>query len=430
LLFSTYSLEFTSSSIFLSWEEICGAELARRIRALAWGFAMTKDSVFKNLGFAFLILNLISVAGCGGGGNGPIFVPRATTAAHGALFVADQGNRRILAYLSPFNNGMDASLAIGATNTSSPGEEVVSASTVRYPGQAVFDNGGNLWVPDTENNRVLRFSTPFSTGMNADLVLGQASFTTARSALTQSGLAGPTALVFDGSGDVFISDADNQRVLEFHPPFSNGMKASIVIGQADFTTETGAIIQGAFDTPRQLAIDPSGNFWVADNGFNRVLEFKPPFTSGMDASVVLGQPDFVHISPTGGQNGLSGPLGVASDKLGNIFVADGNSHRVLEFQPPFSNGMKASIVIGQADFTSISGGASPTQFVLPSGLAFDPDGNLWVFDFSGNRVLEFQPPFSTGMAASLVIGQSDFTSVAEGRRANGLNGPIGGAIKP
>ncbi len=76
---------------------------------------------------------------------------------------------------------------------------------------------------------------------------------------------------------------------------------------------------------------------------------------------------------------------------------------MLEYVPPFSSGMDATLALGQLSLTSGSSSApSATTLSHPSGLAFDTSGNLWVADYWNNRVLKFVPPFSTGQAASAV----------------------------
>ncbi|MFZ3213647.1 MAG: hypothetical protein WA188_19250 [Terriglobales bacterium] len=102
------------------------------------------------------------------------------------------------------------------------------------------DSAGNLWVGDSGNNRVLQFMPPFANGMSATLVLGQASFTTSAAATTQSGLSAPFGIAFDSSGALVVADSGNNRTLLFTPSFSNNQNAAFVIGQADFTTGTAA----------------------------------------------------------------------------------------------------------------------------------------------------------------------------------------------
>jgi DNA-binding beta-propeller fold protein YncE len=126
--------------------------------------------------------------------------------------------------------------------------------------------------------------------------------------------------------------------------------------------------------------------------------------------MVIGQPDFVSSDPATTQNGLSFPAGVAVDKAGDLFVAERSNNRILEFVPPFSSGMNASMVIGQPSFVSSVAATSQSGLWLPAGIALDRAGHLFVADQSNNRVLEFEPPFLAGMKASVVIGQLNFIS--------------------
>lgn len=266
--------------------------------------------------------------------------------------------------------------------------------------------------------------------MNADLVIGQTNFTNQVETTTQSGMFPPTGVAFDSSGNLFVADESNARVLEFNPPFSDGMNAGVVIGQVDFTSKTQATTQSGLRKPDEICIDAFGNLWVPDQSNNRVLEFQPPFTNGMNASVVLGQPNFTAAAANTSQNSLFAPYGCAADSSGDIFVSDFDNNRVLEFKPPFTNGMNASVVFGQPDFTSGSFATTQTGLAVPTGVAIDSNGNLWVVDEGNNRVVEYQPPFTNGMAASQVIGQASFTSATGGQGANNLQNPFAAAFAP
>jgi sugar lactone lactonase YvrE len=324
-----------------------------------------------------------------------------------------------LTVYAAFTNGQNASTVIGQSDFTT-GTPTTTQSGLHSPFGLTIDPSGNLWVVDGFNNRVLEFVPPFTTGMAANLVIGQSDFTTDTATTTQSGLWWPYGLAFDASGNLWVADMDNARVLEFVPPFTTGMAASLVIGQSSFTTRDRVTTQSGFRNPFGLACDASGNLWVADGGNNRVLEFIAPFSDGMAASLVIGQSDFTTRTIATTQNGLWAPYYLAFDASGNLWVADGLNNRVLEFVPPFSDGMAASLVIGQSDFTSRTFATTQSGLSGPYGLAFDPSDNLWVVDSSNARVLEFVPPFTTGMAANLVIGQSDFTTSTIATTQSGL----------
>ena len=116
-------------------------------------------------------------------------------------------------------------------------------------------------------------------------VLGQPNFTTRGSNLTQNGLNGASSVFIDSSGNAWVADVNNSRVLMYVPPFSNGMNASLVLGQSSFTTNTEAATQNGLFYPVSVFIDFSGNAWVADVGNNRVLMYVPPFSNGMNAGL-------------------------------------------------------------------------------------------------------------------------------------------------
>ena len=101
-----------------------------------------------------------------------------------------------------------------------------------------------------------------------------------------------------------------------------------------------------------LAFSPDGNLWVADSQNNRLLEFTPPFYNSMNATIVIGQSNFQRIKAGTASNQLNYPMYVTFDHSANLWVSDSNNNRLLEFQPPFFNDMNAFIVLGQRNFTA------------------------------------------------------------------------------
>jgi sugar lactone lactonase YvrE len=206
-----------------------------------------------------------------------------------------------------------------------------------------FDSSGNLWVVDKGNRRVLQFKPPFTNGMSASLVIDQPNLTS--DPLAQ--LRFPEFIAFDTTGNLWVTD--DERVVEFKAPFTSSMAASLVIGQSFFA---GPGTAGG--TPTGIAFDSTGTLWIGDSTHNRVLGFKPPFATGMAASVVLGQPDFTSNNPTSTRSGFSNPFGIGFDSQGNLLVADDYNGRTMIFKPPFSNNQNAAVVLGQPDFTTVT----------------------------------------------------------------------------
>jgi len=332
----------------------------------------------------------------------------------GNLWVSDEGNGAVLRFARPFSTGQASNLDIGQ-----------GQNTLTHPTGLAIDSTGNLWASDFDNDRVLQFLPPYTSGMNANTVIGQASFTTNTLVTTQNGVTGPEGVTFDKGGNLWVVDSVSNRILRFSPPFSSSAAANLVLGQSDFTSYYPATSQSGLNSSAEVAFDPSGNMWVTDTGNNRVLKFSPPFTNGESASLVLGQSSFTTDGYSVSQTGLDNPVGIAFDSSGNLWVSDSGNNRVLRFSPPFTNGMGANMVLGQSVFALRINSTSQNGMYSPYGIAFDPRGNLWVVDSGNNRVLRFAPPFATFMGANLVLGQSGFTSNAYAANPNILDGPVG-----
>lgn len=300
-------------------------------------------------------------------------------------------------------------------------------------------------MADNNNNRVLMYERPYSTNQAAAVVLGQPDSTSGavnNGGLSASSMSVPNGVAQGPNHEILVMDPGNCRVLFFEPPFSTGMAASIVLGEPDGATANcvgwAAATASSLDGPAGAAVDSHGNLWVADRNDSRVLMYSPPFTTGMAATLVLGQTATDSASGTYACNQASGgaippptagtlclSTRLAFDASENLWVLDRGNNRVLMYPPAQQKqGGVATLVIGQANFTSSGTGTSPTSLDAPQDLAFDPQGNLWVSDLLNNRVLKYMPPFTSGMAASAVLGQTNFLSSTPGTTASTLNQPV------
>ena len=270
-------------------------------------------------------------------------------------------------------------------------------------------------LADTGSHRVLVLRGPFTAGQTRAVVIGQPDLISTSPGRSATQLRDPYNAILDAAGNLWVSDTFNDRVLEFVPPFTNEMSATVVLGQPDFTSDTfnlpGPKTSVGLAEPHGLAFDKSGHLWVADSYDNRVVEFTPPFQNGMAFTLEMKQLQQNGPGACGDvQETLCGPSDLTFDSAGNLWVVDGDNNRVLRYSAPLVNEQTPDLVIGQADFTTSTSGRTATNFSLPWGLAFDSGGNLWIADAINLRVLRFSPPFSNGQPANLVLGQKDFTS--------------------
>jgi uncharacterized protein (TIGR03437 family) len=346
----------------------------------------------------------------------------------GNLFVADYGDNRVVRFSNPFANPtvIQPDAVYGQSNFSAT-TAGISATALSGPRAVACDAAGNLWVADTGNNRILRFSAATLNSqapVTADTVIGQSGFLTGAadegSTVSASGLDTPSGLAFDGQGNLYVADYNNTRVLRFPAPLGPTFKnpaANGVWGEANFTTR-GLPQQPSASSmagPAGLAVDNSGNLYVAIPADNRVLVFAASIAAGAVASNVLGQSSYTSntanagVSPLASASSLSAPNAVAIDPSGNVIVVDTGNNRVLKFP---SGAKTASSVWGQTDFTSNGvNRIKPSSIDYPFKMAIDYSSGapfpLYVSDTANNRVLVWlnSVTFQNGQAADLVIGQ-------------------------
>ncbi|HVA79058.1 MAG TPA: NHL repeat-containing protein, partial [Candidatus Binataceae bacterium] len=367
--------------------------------------------------------------------------------AAGHLYAADPNNNRILGWndAAGFTDGAAADLVVGQndflSSSCNQGDSQPSAASLCQPNGVAADAAGNLYVADTNNNRVLVFAAPFAgfsgaqiAGLSASVVFGQPNAQSSAAnngGISASSLSDPWGLAVDSSGNLFVADNLNSRVLVFADPLSTSPAntiASIVIGQSAFgaalcNQSANAAANPSASTlcfPEGIAVDTAGNLFVADSSNNRVVEFDAPFTQGAAANMVLGQTSFTGKFANSGGIGaatLFGPAGVALDLAGNLYVADTFNNRVLEFDLPRTSGVTtAAIVFGQSgSFTSStcdgSSGVLATALTLcgPTDAALDGAGRLYVSDQANSRIAEYDNPLIPGASVNRVLGQPDST---------------------
>lgn len=317
-------------------------------------------------------------------------------------------------------DGTDMSLSRGLAN------DAPSASTLNNPEGIAIDTARHLlYVSEQNNHRVLVFNLSAAndfTGVDraADLVLGQPDFGSSAAGTSATTFDQPHGLGLDTVNNrLFVADRNNNRVLVFDTTaLTSGMAATRVLGQPGFgTSSSGAAANQMNDPYFPLYDAATGRLLVSDRSNNRVLVFldasPAALTSGMAASLAIGQSGFGQSGAATARDRFDQPRGLAFDGGSRLYVADNWNHRVLVFNwGALATGMLADNVLGQPDFTSNGSGASATSLDEPKYFAYEGGtGRLFVSDHSNHRVLVFDTQTLTnGMAASRVLGQSDLVS--------------------
>ena len=236
------------------------------------------------------------------------------------------------------------------------------ASQIQFgnPSGVTVDASGDVWVADTNDNQVDKFSP---SGVELTILSGSGN------GAGNGALANPHGLASDAAGDVYIADTNNSQVEEFT---STGTLKQVFTSSGP----TGpAGLPGRLKNPSGVAVDAAGNVYVADTGNNEVVELSSTGT-------------FVTAFTTSGEGSGShalmlAPQSVAVDTAGYVYVADTGNNEVEMFDSAGmlvnrwkSNGNKALVS------SAIRG---------PSGVAVDGAGHVWVADTGNNQVETITP---------------------------------------
>jgi len=344
------------------------------------------------------ISSIGSTANLGGIGASTLSGPSSVYSNGTSLFAADTTNNRILIWNTiPSVNGAGANVVLGQASmlANSTG---TTATTLNTP-KAVCLAGSKLISVESANNRALVWnSIPTVNGTAADVAIGQASLSVGSAATTAAGLSGPTGCYSDGT-KLFIADTANHRVVIYNTvPGSSGVAADVAVGQSSLTAGASATNAAGLKSPGGVFSDGT-KLYIADTGNHRVLIYNTvPTSSGASADIVLGQSSMTGGSVNAGAatanpTSLSSPTSVWVSQS-KLYVADSGNHRVLVWSSiPTANQAQATSVYGQpSSSVNTANSGSIGAGTLSSPAYFQTNGTkFFVADTANNRIVGGTP---------------------------------------
>jgi hypothetical protein len=212
---------------------------------------------------------------------------------------------------------------------------------------------------------------------------GVVGYTGNGGAATVATLASPSAVAYDATGNLYLADAQNHVVREIS---KTGQITTIAgTGAEGYGGDGGAATAAYLDTPTGIAIDKSGNFYIADSHNNRIRQV----TAGTITTIAgTGTPGFSGDGGVAATAQLSLPSAVAVDGNGNVYIADTNNQRIRKVA-----GTTITTIAGDGEETYAGDGAAATSAVLdsPTGVAVDAVGNVYIADRHNQRVRMVTP---------------------------------------
>lgn len=345
----------------------------------------------------------------------------------GKVFASDKDNHRVLRFsnLEDFVSRKNPEIAFGQEDFYSR-TYGTSSSKFNDPAGICIDDDDNLWVTDLDNNRILKFENASNVGWgaSASIVLGQYDFNSSLPSVSASRLNHPSEVLVDDSGDLWVADQLNHRVLRFSDAnnLGTGANADLVLGKSNFTSAVAGTSSNAMGQASGLVII-CDDLYVSDASGNRIMKFAnySSLTNGAVCDLVLGQSTFIGVFPAAAIDRLSSPRILSTDKYNNLYVADAGNSRVMVFHEANAKTMgdNADRVIGQSNFTSFIGSVSSTRLKTPTSVVMVETGGasmLIVSDFGNNRFCGF------GQAGYSIFETNPLSGVLPGVDVSGEGG--------
>ncbi len=317
---------------------------------------------------------------------------------------------------APASQGIISTVA-GNGNVPFSVEGGAATGTAMGVNAVAVDGSGNLYIADIVSSRVLKVS---SSGI-VNTLAGNGAFTFAGDGgpAKNASFFNPSGIAADSFGNVYIADSSNNRVRKVNAAGTITTYAGT--GSPTFSGDGGPAPSAALSTPTAVAVDSTGNLYIADGVNGRIRKV----TTGGVISTVAGGALLPGFSGDGGSAvgaGLFLPGGVAVDSTGNIYIADIGNNRIRKMN---TAGIISTVAgNGIKGFSGDGGpatGASLNLFGAHCGLAVDGAGNLYIPDIANHRIRKVDPSgIITTVAGDGIAGFSGDGSPAI---SAGLNNP-------
>ena len=240
--------------------------------------------------------------------------------ACGNIYIADPESCRIRKVKK--STGIISTVAGNGRNGNEGGGGLATSASLAWPQGIAVDVSGNIYIADTSNRSI--FKVTKSTGIITTVAgNGQYGYSGNGGQATSAVIGSPVSVAVDASGNIYIADYYNYRIRKVTK--STGIITTVAgNGQKGFGGDGGQATLAQFNDPRGIAVDSSGNIYIAESDSNiaRVVSKSTGIISTVAGSVFSGD------GGVPGSAQLNSPLGIAVDASGNIYIADTGNNRI------------------------------------------------------------------------------------------------------
>ncbi|HLH44532.1 MAG TPA: IPT/TIG domain-containing protein [Bryobacteraceae bacterium] len=341
---------------------------------------------------------LVTYSGDGGAAQNALMnAPSGVVIApSGVVYIADTNNQRVRMIAS---DGTISTVAGNGTPGFAGDGSTGASAQVNFPTGLATDASGNVYISDTGNQRVRMLSGGSITTVAGN---GAAGYGGDGGPATSAQINSPAGLAVDKAGNLYIADFSNNAVRKV----AGGTITTIAgTGAAGYAGDGGPAAQAQLNGPAALALDSSGNLYIADSGNHVVRKISP----GGIITTIAGNT----MSASSGDGGLATaaslavPNALAADSQGNVYIADASANRVRMVT---AGGLIVTIAgAGTAGYSGDNGPAINAQFNGLAGISLDASGNIYVADRANNAIRLMQLVSAVPSAGAVTNSASNLT---------------------
>ena len=299
----------------------------------------------------------------------------------GNLYIADRNNHRIR---KVDTRGIITTVAGNGTAGFSGDGGKATQAQLSLPSGVVVDDKGNIYISDRSNDRVRMVDnkgiiTTFA-GNGVDGYKGDLG------PATQAQLSKPFGLALDKKGNLYIADRVSNRVRKVNP---QGIITTVAgDGGFFFMGDNGPAYRASLAGPTGIVVDKNGILYIADRNNNRIRSVD---TQGMIRTVAgTGQQDYNGEAEMARDTNLYLPFGVALDQDGKLLIIDRSHYRIRRINPR-SGSIETVAGNGVKMFAGDGGPATGAKLSFPHGIAVDKKGNVIFSDKGHYRIRRISP---------------------------------------
>jgi sugar lactone lactonase YvrE len=311
--------------------------------------------------------------------------------SHGNMYVADANNDTI----DEVNSSLTVTILAGLLGIDGSQDGSLTPPEFNTPAGTAVDVNGNLFIADRGNNTVREISASGDVTTLAGTA-GTAGFQNGANATFSS----PSAVAVDGAGNVYVADTTNNAIRKIAP----GGVVSTFAGGVALLPASNPAAASQVNSPQGIAVDGSGNVYVANSGPNISSILK--IAANGTVALLAGSTTQGFADGTGGAAQFHTPCGIALDGTGNVYVADSGNDTIRKIS---STGQVTTVagIVGTAG--AADGPVAVAQFKLPTSVAVDTAGDIFVSDNQNQTIREI----SQG-AVTTIAGYAASSGTADG----------------